>query len=48
MQVDGTEMLFQAMLHSRKWGTLVFVLLEILFWGLVAGFLHMKGLYIKL
>ncbi|XP_062145151.1 uncharacterized protein LOC133852409 isoform X4 [Alnus glutinosa] len=46
--VDGTEMLFQAMLHSRKWGTLVFVLLEILFWGLVAGFLHMKGLYIKL
>ncbi|KAG2697579.1 hypothetical protein I3843_07G112500 [Carya illinoinensis] len=46
--VDGTELLMQAMLHSRKWGTLAFVLLEILFWGLVAGFLHMKGVYVKL
>lgn len=48
MQVDGTEALLQAMLHSRKWGTLVFVMLEILFWGIVAGLLHMKGIYMKL
>ncbi|EOX95210.1 Uncharacterized protein TCM_004761 isoform 2 [Theobroma cacao] len=46
--VDGMESLLQAMLHSSKWGTLVFVLLQILFWCLVAGFLHMKGIYIKL
>ncbi|KAB1203261.1 Heparan-alpha-glucosaminide N-acetyltransferase [Morella rubra] len=46
--VDGTESLLQAMLHSRKWGTLAFVILEILFWSLVAGFLHMKGIYVKL
>ncbi|KAL6968588.1 heparan-alpha-glucosaminide N-acetyltransferase [Sarracenia purpurea var. burkii] len=46
--VDGTESLLQVMVHSRKWGTLAFVVLEILFWGLVAGFLHMKGFYIKL
>ncbi|XP_019163575.1 PREDICTED: heparan-alpha-glucosaminide N-acetyltransferase-like isoform X1 [Ipomoea nil] len=46
--VDGSERLLQGMLHSEKWGTLTFVLLEILFWGIVAGFLHMKKLYIKL
>ncbi|XP_024025868.1 heparan-alpha-glucosaminide N-acetyltransferase [Morus notabilis] len=46
--VDGTEALLQAMLHSRKWGTLAFVMLEVLFWGAVAGFLHMKGIYMKL
>ncbi|KAM6558909.1 hypothetical protein CsatA_028148 [Cannabis sativa] len=46
--VDGTEALLQAILHSRKWGTLVFVMLEILFWGIIAGFLHMKGIYMKL
>ncbi|XP_062083425.1 uncharacterized protein LOC133789651 isoform X2 [Humulus lupulus] len=46
--VDGTETLLQAILHSRKWGTLVFVMLEILFWGVIAGFLHMKGIYMKL
>lgn len=46
--VDGTESLLQALVHSKKWGTLAFVMLEILFWGLVAGFLHMKHVYIKL
>ncbi|KAJ6723373.1 hypothetical protein OIU74_007858 [Salix koriyanagi] len=46
--VDGTESLFQVMLHSKKWGTLVFVIVEILFWGLVAGFLHSKGIYARL
>lgn len=46
--VDGTEALLQAMFHSRKWGTLAFVTLEILFWGVIAGVLHMKGIYIKL
>ncbi|KAK9281243.1 hypothetical protein L1049_004139 [Liquidambar formosana] len=46
--VDGTELLLQATLHSKKWGTLMFVMLEILFWGLVAGFLHMRGMYFKL
>ncbi|PON72431.1 Heparan-alpha-glucosaminide N-acetyltransferase [Trema orientale] len=46
--VDGTEALLQAMFRSRRWGTLVFVMLEILFWGIIAGFLHMKGIYMKL
>ncbi|XP_052191427.1 uncharacterized protein LOC127800700 [Diospyros lotus] len=46
--VDGTESLLQGMLHSKQWGTMAFVILEILFWGLVAGFLHMKGIYVKL
>ncbi|XP_015572452.1 heparan-alpha-glucosaminide N-acetyltransferase isoform X2 [Ricinus communis] len=46
--VDGTEFLLRAMLHSEKWGTLAFVIAEILFWGLVAGFLHCKGVYVKL
>ncbi|KAL1067694.1 hypothetical protein V6Z11_D12G147300, partial [Gossypium hirsutum] len=46
--VDGLESLLQSALRSSKWGTLVFVLLEILFWCLVGGFLHMKGIYIKL
>ncbi|KAF7120498.1 hypothetical protein RHSIM_Rhsim13G0006700 [Rhododendron simsii] len=46
--VDGTELLLQSMLHSRKWGTLAFVVLEILFWGLVAGFLNMKRFYVRL
>ncbi|KAM1058289.1 hypothetical protein EV2_032371 [Malus domestica] len=46
--VDGTEALLQGMLRSKNWGTLAFVILEILFWGLVSGFLHMKGVYIKL
>ena len=48
MQVDGMESLLEAMIHSEKWGTLVFVMLEILFWSIVAGFLHMKGIYLKL
>ncbi|KAL8527269.1 hypothetical protein ACS0TY_005226 [Phlomoides rotata] len=46
--VDLLERLLQMLLHSEKWGTLAFVLLEILFWGAVAGFLHMKRVYIKL
>ncbi|XP_027076228.1 uncharacterized protein [Coffea arabica] len=46
--VDFTERLFQTIFHSKKWGTLGFVLLEILFWGVIAGFLHMKRVYIKL
>ncbi|GLT42606.1 hypothetical protein SLA2020_165970 [Shorea laevis] len=46
--VDATQSLLQTMLHSKKWGTLLFVMLEILFWCLVAGFLHVKGIYIRL
>ncbi|CAI9104895.1 OLC1v1003682C2 [Oldenlandia corymbosa var. corymbosa] len=46
--VNFTERLFQSMFHSEKWGTLAFVLVEILFWGVVAGFLHMKHVYVKL
>ncbi|PON61667.1 Heparan-alpha-glucosaminide N-acetyltransferase [Parasponia andersonii] len=46
--VDGTEALLQAVFRSRRWGTLVFVMLEILFWCIIAGFLHMKGIYMKL
>lgn len=46
--VDATQSLLQAVLHSEKWGTLAFVMLEIVFWCLVAGFLHMKGIYLKL
>ncbi|KAK8654371.1 hypothetical protein V6N13_128340 [Hibiscus sabdariffa] len=33
--VDGVESLLQAVFHSSKWGTFVFVLLGILFWCLV-------------
>ncbi|CAH9085637.1 unnamed protein product [Cuscuta epithymum] len=46
--VDSSERLLQGLFHSEKWGTLAFVMLEILFWGMVAGFLHLKRLYIKL
>ncbi|KAG2624754.1 heparan-alpha-glucosaminide N-acetyltransferase-like [Panicum virgatum] len=46
--VDITESLLQAIFHSKQWGTLAFVLLEIVFWCLAAGFLHMKGVYLKL
>ncbi|CAN0888913.1 Heparan-alpha-glucosaminide N-acetyltransferase [Linum grandiflorum] len=46
--VDGTEWVLQKVLHSQKWGTLAFVMMEILFWSLFSGFLHSKGLYIKL
>ncbi|KAI3449422.1 hypothetical protein Pfo_006087 [Paulownia fortunei] len=45
--VDFFERLLQSLFHSQKWGTLAFVMLEILFWGAVAGFLHMKRIYIK-
>ncbi|KAL2323687.1 hypothetical protein Fmac_028066 [Flemingia macrophylla] len=46
--VDASEALMQTILHSEKWGTMAFVIVEILFWGLFAGFLHKKGIYIKL
>ncbi|MFS7931043.1 putative heparan-alpha-glucosaminide N-acetyltransferase [Helianthus anomalus] len=46
--ITATELLFETALHSEKWGKLAFVLLEILLWGLVAGFFHIKGMYIKL
>ncbi|KAG0517040.1 hypothetical protein BDA96_09G054000 [Sorghum bicolor] len=46
--VDVTESLLQAVFQSKRWGTLAFVLLEIVFWCLAAGFLHMKGIYLKL
>ncbi|XP_050203934.1 uncharacterized protein LOC126653968 isoform X2 [Mercurialis annua] len=44
--VDRTESLLRVILHSEKWGTLAFVILQIVFWGAVAGFLHMKGIYV--
>ncbi|GJN35994.1 hypothetical protein PR202_gb24816 [Eleusine coracana subsp. coracana] len=46
--VDMTEYLLQTVFHSKRWGTLVFVLLEIIFWCFAAGFLHRKGIYLKL
>ncbi|KAL7112564.1 hypothetical protein ACP275_04G010000 [Erythranthe tilingii] len=46
--VDLSERLLQSMFHSEKWGTLAFVVLEIVFWGAVAGFLHTKRIYLKL
>ncbi|ONK78715.1 uncharacterized protein A4U43_C02F21680 [Asparagus officinalis] len=46
--VNMTESLLQTIFHSERWGTLAFVLLEILFWCVVAGFLHKKGIYLKL
>ncbi|KAG6415241.1 hypothetical protein SASPL_122647 [Salvia splendens] len=45
--VDLSERLLQWVFHSDKWGTLIFVFVEILFWGFVAGFLHLKRVYIK-
>ncbi|CAJ1969921.1 unnamed protein product [Sphenostylis stenocarpa] len=46
--VDASEALMQAIFHSKKWGTMAFVMVEILFWGIFAGFLHKKGIYMKL
>uniref|UniRef100_M8BM15 Heparan-alpha-glucosaminide N-acetyltransferase n=1 Tax=Aegilops tauschii TaxID=37682 RepID=M8BM15_AEGTA len=46
--VDATECLLQAIFHSKRWGTLAFVLVEIIFWCLAACFLHMKGVYLRL
>ncbi|XP_047095599.1 heparan-alpha-glucosaminide N-acetyltransferase-like isoform X1 [Lolium rigidum] len=46
--VDATESLLQIIFHSERWGTLAFVLVEIIFWCLAACFLHMKGIYLKL
>ncbi|KAF3334342.1 heparan-alpha-glucosaminide N-acetyltransferase-like protein [Carex littledalei] len=46
--VSLTESALQKIFNSKRWGTLAFVLLEVLFWGLVAGVLHIKGIYYKL
>lgn len=46
--VNLTETALQRIFYSKRWGTLMFVLLEILFWCLFAGFLHMKHIYVKL
>ncbi|KAF3334552.1 heparan-alpha-glucosaminide N-acetyltransferase-like isoform X1 [Carex littledalei] len=46
--VSLTEAALQKICNSKRWGTLAFVLLEVLFWGLVAGVLHIKGIYYKL
>ncbi|KAI3514691.1 hypothetical protein L1887_13311 [Cichorium endivia] len=46
--VNATELLISTTLHSERWGKLVFVFVEIIFWGLVSGFLHIKGIYVKL
>ncbi|KAI3773184.1 hypothetical protein L6452_04388 [Arctium lappa] len=46
--VNGTESLLEVALQLERWGKLVFVFLEIIFWGLVAGYLRVKGIYIKL
>ncbi|KAK8967531.1 hypothetical protein KSP40_PGU006401 [Platanthera guangdongensis] len=46
--VNLTESYLQSLLRSERWGTLAFVLLQILFWCLVSGFLHLKGIYFKL
>ncbi|KAJ6796122.1 putative heparan-alpha-glucosaminide N-acetyltransferase isoform X1 [Iris pallida] len=46
--VNATESLLQTICRSEKWGTMAFVLLEILFWCIFAGYLHRKGIYLKL
>lgn len=46
--VDLTEAIFANILYSRRWGKLVFVLIEILFWSLVAGILQHKRIFWKL
>ncbi|PKA48923.1 heparan-alpha-glucosaminide N-acetyltransferase [Apostasia shenzhenica] len=45
--VDFTESFMQTIFHSKKWGTLAFVILEILFWCLFSGFLHKRRIYFK-
>ncbi|ERN16800.1 hypothetical protein AMTRI_Chr02g221500 [Amborella trichopoda] len=45
--VSATEWLLETLLHSKRWGKLAFVLLGILFWCIVAGFLHKKRIYVK-
>ncbi|XP_074368402.1 uncharacterized protein LOC141708596 isoform X1 [Apium graveolens] len=47
-EFDGAESELQTILQSRTWETTAFVALEILFWGLFAGFLNRKRVYIKL
>ncbi|XP_078439167.1 uncharacterized protein LOC144709470 isoform X2 [Wolffia australiana] len=44
--VDRLESGLQALFHSTQWGTFVFVLVEIIFWGLFSGFLHRKRIYL--
>ncbi|KAF3782757.1 Heparan-alpha-glucosaminide N-acetyltransferase [Nymphaea thermarum] len=46
--VNATELLFETLLHSSRWGKLVFVLVEILFWCIISALLHMKGIYWKM
>lgn len=46
--VTAVEALFEAIVHSKSWGKLAYVLFEIFFWSLVAGLLHMKRIYMKL
>lgn len=46
--VNATESLLQMVFQSKRWGTLVFVLVEIVFWCLFAGYLHLRGIYVKL
>ncbi|XP_073009907.1 uncharacterized protein [Typha latifolia] len=46
--VNVTESFLQTIFHSKRWGTLAFVLVEIIFWCLVAGLLHRKGIYVKM
>lgn len=46
--VTAVEVLFETIVHSKSWGKLAYVLFEIFFWSLVAGLLHMKGIYMKL
>lgn len=46
--VTVVEALFEAVVHSKRWGKLAYVLFVIFFWSLVAGLLHRKGIYMKL
>ncbi|CAN6468317.1 unnamed protein product [Victoria cruziana] len=46
--VNATEMLLETLLHSSRWGKLVFVLVEILLWCMISALLHMKGIYWKM
>ncbi|XP_078439132.1 uncharacterized protein LOC144709445 isoform X2 [Wolffia australiana] len=43
--VNLSESWLQAAVQSKKWGTLAFVILEIIFWCLVAGFLHKRAYF---
>lgn len=47
-QVDLTETIFANILYSRRWGKLIYVLIEILFWSLIAGILQHMRIFWKL